>query len=151
MLTIDRESCHCGKIYSTNYGCDPTERGGHILINCTACMDILRTGTYHNKYFTISGIEANKPRMTTYISKGDRNSYGTCHGVNYMRDDVAYESAYKRSTATILIQEIHLETTTGLTPKKSPVDVELPGNLQLPITDKEAMSPISGSGECKVL
>ena len=145
MLTIDRESCHCGKVYSTNYGCEPTERGGHIPINRTACIDILKTGTYHNKFFTITGIRANVPRMVTYLSKGERKKQGTCYGVDYIRDDVAYKQSYERSTATILIQEIFLETTTGLTPKKSDVDVVLPGNLQLPITDKEAMSPIFGT------
>ena len=145
LLTIDRESCYCGKVYSTNYGCKPAERGGHIPINSTDCMNILETGVYHIQYFTITGIKPNKPRMTTYISKGDRDNYGTCYGVNYQRDEVEYEYSYKRSTATILIQEIHLETTTGLTPKKSPIDVVLPGNLQLPITDKEAMSPLFGT------
>ena len=108
-------------------------------------MDILKTGTFHNKFFTITGIKANVPRMVTYLSKGEQKKQGTCYGVDYIRDDVAYKQSYERSTATILIQEIFLETTTGLTPKKSAVDVVLPGNLQLPITDKEAMSPIFGT------
>ena len=83
--------------------------------------------------------------MTTYISKGDRDDYGTCHGVNYNRNNIEYEYSYERSTATILVQEIHLETTTGLAPRKSPIDVVLPNNLQLPITDEEPVSPLFGT------
>ena len=108
-------------------------------------MTILETGVYRNKYFTITGIKANVPRMQTYISHGEHKADHTCYGVSYTRDQVSYEYSYERSTATILIQDIHLETTTGLNPKKSTIDVVLPGNLQLPITDKEATSPIFGT------
>ena len=59
-------------------------------------MEVLKTGTYHNEFFTVTGIKANVPRMVTYLSKGERKKQGTCYGVNYVRGDVAYKQAYER-------------------------------------------------------
>ena len=144
LLTINRESCYCRSVYSTNYGCEPIERGAHIPINRTECLSILETGVYQNEYFTITGIKPNKMTIKTYISKGDRNKYGTCRSVNYVRNGHQYEYSYERSTAQIMVEEISLRTTTGLTPE-SPTDIILPNNLQLPVTAKEAMSPLFGT------
>ena len=82
--------------------------------------------------------------IQSYISKGERHKYGSCRGVNYFRNGKEYEYSYERSTAEILVQEINLRTTTGLTPKSS-TDVILPNNLQLLVTEKEALSPLFGT------
>ena len=105
---------------------------------------MLKTGSFTNQYFNITNIKANVRSLTTYISKGERHKYGSCRGVNFMRNFKNYEYSYERSTAEVLVQTINLATTTGLT-DESPTDVLLPNNIQLPITKQEAMSPLFGT------
>ena len=144
LVTINREACYCGSVYSTNYGCEPIERGAHIPVDRDSCLAILKTGTYSNKFFNVTGVKPNVKTIETYISKGTRHKYGSCKGVNFIRNSREYEYSYERSTAEVLVQEINLRTTTGLT-EESPTDVILPNNLQLAVTKKEALSPLFGT------
>ena len=144
VVTVSREACYCGSVYSTNYGCEPIERGAHIPVTAKECQAMLKTGSFTNPYFNITGIKPNVRTITTYISKGERHKYGSCRGVNFIRNFKNYEYSYERSTAEVLVQTINLATTTGLT-DESPTDVMLPNNLQLPVTKQEAMSPLWGT------
>ena len=144
LVTISREACYCGSVYSTNYGCEPIERGAHIPVTREQCLRMLKTGKFENEFFNMTNIAINRDTLTTYISKGDRHKYGSCRGVNFIRASKQYEYSYERSTAVASVKTINLETATGLT-DESPTDVKLPNNLQLPISKQEALSPLFGT------
>ena len=129
-LTLERVACYCGDLHH-QYGCKPTEFTQDKHLSTEECWKAVRTGSYTNPWFNLTGVRTDHPFKYSYYSKGRYNTDGSCQAKVFERNGREFTSHYERTDVTLSITSHSFQTTTGILSKKG-FDILLPHQVRMP-------------------
>ena len=100
------------------------------------CWKAARQGVYYNKWFNLTNIQVNIPKLHSYISKGVYTKGGSCTGKTFERNGQEHTQHFERTYITLAVTSHSLRTETGILSTKG-FDVILPHNIRMPVEKNE--------------
>ena len=70
-VVLNRRVYRCEFFTSSQFGCQPSMIDFQLPVTKEQCQQIVKTGTFNNEEFNITGIKANIPSWETFYSHGE--------------------------------------------------------------------------------
>ena len=143
-IILNRLVCRCEYFTSSQFGCQPSTIDYQLPVTTDQCKEIIKTGTFNDEEFNVTGIKVNIPKSKTFYSHGDRQLTGYCVGSTFTRNDIIYTKSFERTDVTISVNQLNLQVEPSLIEADSE-DVLLPFGIRWPARHQYFIDPRIGT------